>query len=211
MITKIAEAYQIGVRAALEAWGLTKTALVREAGSALMPGLRSAGSTGARAGQSAGGWLSANPAIQRALIGAGIGGAVGGTTDIGAGRGALAGGLAGAGSALGQRAGQNMVRQGYKSELAAAARGTRPLPGQGSQTGQMSLFAPNVAPATQGPVRSGDALADVIKRYTGGQGAQGLRQTVTRGGNIGGVGLGALAGGGALMASQPQKPQHWWQ
>jgi len=210
MFTKEAadRAYQYGVYLALQQAGLIKTALVREAGSALMSGVRSAGGAGARAGQSAGGWLSANPAIQRALIGAGVGGAVGGATDIGAGRGALAGGLAGAGSALGQGMGQRAVRQGYKSELAAAARGTKPLAGQAGH-GQLDMFAPRVAPM-QGPVRSGDELASVIKRYTGGRGAQGLGESISRGGNIGGVGLGALAGGGALMASQPPPPKPWY-
>ena len=185
------QAYQNGVAAALNEWGLTKTALVGELGS------------------KTGGWLSANPAIQRALIGAGVGGAVGGATDIGAGRGMLAGGLAGAGSVLGQRVGQKMVRQGYKSELASAAKGTKALPGQAAR-GQMSLFNPAVSAPVQGPIRSREALENVIQQYTGGAGARGLQQTINRGGLTGGLGLGTALGGGALMASQPPPPKPWY-
>jgi len=164
------QAYQNGVAAALNEWGLTKTALVGELGS------------------KAGGWLSANPAIQRALIGAGVGGAVGGATDIGAGRGALAGGLAGAGSAWGQRLGQKAYGRSF-TQGRQAITGSTASPLEKLKADLMHQESFGINPET------GNKL---------------WHQNQRRWGNLGNVGLGALAGGGSLMASQPPPPKPWY-
>lgn len=186
-------AYELGRLYAFEQSGLTK--------EAFLPQLL------ARGGE----LLASNPVLGRAAAGAALGGAVGGMSDVGAGRGALAGGLAGAGFGLGSKWGQGALRKSYTSELAQAAKG-RSLPGRVPQ-GQLDLFAPkaNVAEAVQGPIRGNEAVNEVIGRYSKGKGLTGLRQNMANAGLAGGLGAGALAGGSALMATQPSKPKHWWE
>jgi len=185
------QAYQNGVAAALNEWGLTKTALIPELATKLMGGVRAASETGVKGGLNAANFLSQNPVLSRALIGAGVGGAVGGVSDIGAGRGMLAGGLGGAGLGLGRQWGRQAVRSGFKRDLAEAAQMHGPT--------QRGVAAPRF-----------QARNAVRENYTGGRGAEGLKQTINRGGLIGGLGLGTALGGGALMATQPEQPKPWY-
>lgn len=180
-------AYELGVHMAVRDAGLEKSAFIPEAVGAL-----SRFSHGA------------HPALTRALIGAGIGGVAGGATDIGAGRGALAGGLAGAGSAFGAELGQKAYKGAWR---------------QGVEK-MKALKAPTKAGIDE------KVLNDATKAFKQHQHAFG--RGVNRGPNagnfermprwhknlenaglVGGIGLGTLTGGGALMATQ--KPKHFWE
>lgn len=185
------QAYQRGMAAALEEWGLTKTALIPELATKIMGGVRAGSEAGARGALSAGDWLAQNPIIAKALLGAGIGAGVGGVSDIGAGRGMVAGGLAGAGMGWGKQLGRQAVRSGFKRDLAEAAKMHGPT--------QRGVAPPRIA-----------ARNAVLEKYMGGRGAEGLKQTINRGGMIGGLGVGTALGGGALMATQPSEPKPWY-
>jgi len=173
------QAYQNGVAAALNEWGLTKTALVGELGS------------------KAGGWLSANPAIQRALIGGGIGTAVGGMTDVGAGRGMVAGAAAGLGTSLGSSIGKQVAGRmaiPLGGETLQAAKRLRPAAIR-SQRKQLirSLGQPQAQPTS-----------DIVNQF------RGTEKALARGGLVGG-GLGALGlGATTLGATQPPPPPKPW-
>lgn len=129
------------------------------------------------------GSASSNPLLTRAAIGAGLGAAGGGATDIGAGRGALAGVAAGLGSGYGARMGQKMLGRTVGAERAAIRAAAR--------TG--------ASPATT----EASKLFDFSNKW--GFGGPGWQRHMATARGLGGVGLGSLAGGGALMATKPEE------
>jgi hypothetical protein len=199
----------MGALLAAQRCGLEKVAFLGGLGKAMPEVLSQIG----RAGE------GMHPALSRALIGGGIGAAGGAMSDdIGAGRGMLAGALAGAGSAWGSQLG----RQSYEG---AWNRGLE----------KIKKFKPTEATTTGEGRRGMQAL-----KTEGRQQMKALREqhqqlqqdfgrrqfnpgedrymklpmwnrNLEAAGNVGGLGMGALAGGGALLATNPSKPKHWWE
>lgn len=187
---RLTQAYQMGALLAAQRCGLEKIASFGVLGKAMPEILGQIG----RAGE------GMHPAVSRALIGGGLG-ATGGamSDDIGAGRGALAGALAGAGSHYGSRYAQKAYKDAWKKgvkDIGAERKAIsqRDIDRRFAEHQHLFGRTSGVNPDTN---RFGKMPA--------------WHRNLETAGTTGGLGLGALAGGGALLATNPSKPKHWWE